>query len=164
MRSIKSTKGGISIIVLGLIIIIMGTLMGVVVVSTSGTLRETEAREFASEIKQLEYLVKQAKNLNDGEDFDFVPRTLAVSSLTDEQKTQMSEEIGTEVTSITLYEIDYNAIDAVATKYGKKNGGDTTDVYLVSNTTGKVYYLKGFKWEDKTHYTLTPELNSLLGI
>lgn len=164
MESGKSAKKGISLIVLGIVIIVMGALMGIVVVSTSGTVKETEAREFASEIKQLEYLAKQARNLNDDKDFDFIPRTLTVSSLTSEQKTQMSEEIGTGVTSITLYEIDYDAIDATAVKYGKKAGGDTTDVYLVSNTTGKVYYLKGFKWENKTHYTLTDELNSLLSI
>lgn len=164
MRNVKNTKSGISLIVLGLVVIVMGTLMGITVVSMSGTVKETEAREFASEIKQLEYLVKQARNLNNDEDFDFTARTLSVSELSSEEKSQMSEEVESGATSITLYEIDYSKIDVADTKYGKKEDGDTEDVYVLSNKTGKVYYLKGFKWEGKVHYTLTDELSTLLGI
>lgn len=164
MKNAKNAKKGISVIVLGVVVIVMGILLGMVVMSTSDTLKETGAREFASEIKQLEYLVKQARNINDDKDFDFVPRTLTVSSLSSGQKSQMSEEITTGVSTITLYEIDYDAIDAASTKYGKKADGDTNDVYVLSNKTGKVYYLKGFDFGGKTHYTLTDELNALLGI
>lgn len=160
----KNDKKGISLIVLGVIIIVMGMLVGMVAISTQGIMKETDAREFASELKQLEYLVKQYKKLNDNADFNFTPHVLTVSTLTAEQKEQMTEEIASGVTSITLYELDFNELDINDTMYGKKEDGNADDVYVVSNTTGKVYYLKGFKWEDKTYYTLTDELNELLGI
>lgn len=160
----KKSKKGVSLIILVVVIIIMGTLVGMVTISTKGMMEETNAREFASELKQLEYLVKQSKKLDDNVVLDFVPHVLTVSTLTAEQKEQMSEEIVSGVTSITLYELDFNVLDVNDTTYGKKENGDTNDVYVVSNTTGNVYYLKGFKWEDKTYYTLTNELNELLGI
>lgn len=160
----KNKKEGISIIILVIIILVIGMLTSMIVISTKGMLQETDAREFASELKQLEYLVKQSKILNDNENLNFVGRTIAVSDLSSEQKKQMREEIGEGATQITLYEIDYDAVDVASTMYGKKANEDENDVYVVSNTTGKVYYLKGYKWEGKTYYTLTSELNKLLSI
>lgn len=160
----KNNKKGISLIVLGVIIIVMGMLVGMVAISTQGILQETDAREFASELKQLEYLVKQNKKLDDNSILNFTPRVITVSALNAEQKEQMAEEIVGGVTSVTLYELDFNELDVNDTMYGKNEDGNVDDVYVVSNTTGNVYYLKGFKWEDKTYYTLTDELNELLGI
>lgn len=160
----KNSKKGISLVILVVVIIVMGILVGMVAISTQGMMKETDAREFASELKQLEYLVKQNKKLNDNVVLAFTPRALTVSTLTAEQKEQMAKEIASGVTSITLYELDFNELDINDTMYGKKEDGNADDVYVVSNTTGKVYYLKGFKWEDKTYYTLTDELNELLGI
>lgn len=160
----RKNKDGVSLIALVVIVIVMGMLLSIAVVSTKGMLQETEARKFASELKQLEYLVKQNRILNDNKSLNFTERTLTISNLTAEQRAQMSEEIADGATQITLYELDFDAIDADDTTYGKKENDDENDVYVVSYTTGKVYYLKGFDWEEVTYYTLTEELNKLLSI
>ncbi len=161
-KSAKSIKSGVSIVALIIVLIVMSMLVGITVMSTNGVIQETNAREFASELKQIEYLVKQSKILNDNEILNFPARTILVSNLTSEQNEQMSEEIVNGATQIVLYEVDFNTIGANNTIYGKKE--DENDVYVVSNTTGKVYYLKGFKWEEKIYYTLTDGLNELLSI
>lgn len=160
----NSIKNGISLVVLVIIVIVMSMLVSMTVVNTKDILQETGAREFASELKQLEYLVRQSKILNDNKNVNTVVRTLSLSDLTSEQEEQMSEEIGTSATQITLYELDLKAIGANDTIYGKKENEDSNDVYLVSYDTGKVYYLKGFAWKDKMHYTLTDELKELIAL
>lgn len=157
-------KRGVSFIALVIIVIVMGILVGITTLSTKGLLQETDAREFASELKQIEYLVSQSKTLNDNKNLNFEARVLSLSNLTSEQKEQMSAEITSGATQITLYEIDFYDIDANDTIYGKKENDDANDVYVVSNTTGKVYYLKGFAWSGKMYYTLTDELKELLSI
>lgn len=158
----KNSKSGVSIIALVVAIIVMGMLLGMTVTVTKGIIQETKARKFASELKQLEYLAKQNKKLNDDEYAGGVTRTLAVDELNKEQKKQMSAEISDETTTITLYELDFKKLDVNDTTYGKKEDGDEDDVYLFSNITSRVYYMKGFYWEGKTYYTLTEELNALL--
>lgn len=160
----RKNKDGVSLIALVVIVIVMGMFLSIAVISTKGMLQETEARKFAGELKQLEYLVKQSRILNDNKSLNFTERTLTISNLTSGQRKQMSEEIADGATQITLYELDFDVIDADDTAYGKKENNDENDVYVVSYTTGKVYYLKGFDWEEETYYTLTEELNKLLSI
>ena len=57
-------KSGITLIAVTIVIVVMGILIGLTVVSTKGIVKESNARNFASELKQLEYLEKQNKILN----------------------------------------------------------------------------------------------------
>ncbi len=154
-------KGGITLTALVITLIVMGILISITVVSTDGIIKETNARNFASELKQLEYLVKQNKILNNNEELNFVKRTLLVSELSADEKEQMSSELEDGSTQIELYEIDFNILDIMDTLYGKKEKGED-DVYVVSYKTGNIYYLKGFKWGDVTYYTLTGKLKDLV--
>ena len=154
-------KSGITLIAVTRGIVVMGILIGLTVVSTKGIVKESNARNFASELKQLEYLAKQNKILNNNEDFNFVKRVILISDLSDEQKEQMASEIQDGDTEVTLYELGFNTLDVMDTLYGKKENGDN-DVYVISYKTGKIYYLKGFKWDDVTYYTLTGKLKELV--
>ena len=52
-------KSGITLIAVTIVIVVMGILIGLTVVSTKGIVKESNARNFASELKQLEYLAKK---------------------------------------------------------------------------------------------------------
>ena len=68
-----------------------------------------------------------------------------VSNESEKNKTQFTSN-GEEIISntVSLYEIDYEKIGYDNLKYGNKSSG-TNDIYVMSATTGKVYYAKGFK-------------------
>lgn len=61
---------------------------------------------------------------------------------------------------VILNKIDYNKISYVSLKYG--NNLDESDLYGVSLSTGKVYYVKGIKFGNNIYYTLSEELNNVL--
>ena len=161
MEVMNNKKGGITLVALAITLIVMGILISITVVSTDGIMKESNARKFASELKQLEYLVKQNKILNNNEEFNFVKRTLLVSDLSDDEKDQMASELADGSTQIELYELGFNTLDIMDTTYGKKEKGED-DVYVLSYKTGNIYYLKGFKWEGVTYYTLTGKLKELV--
>lgn len=155
-------KQGVTLIALVIIIIALGILTAVISIDTMSTVKETNARVFASEVKQLEYLIQTYKERNNNT-LDFTAQTLNISSLQSGLVTELQQQGETIVdNSVTLYKIDYVKIDAMGTEFGTQTEGEQ-DIYLVSNETGKVYYLKGFKFNDAVYYTLKGELSQLLG-
>ncbi|MBR5228072.1 MAG: hypothetical protein IKV94_05505 [Clostridia bacterium] len=155
-------KRGITLIALVIIIITVGILTAVITIDSDNTIKETKARIFATEVKQLEYLIKTYKERNNNS-LDFTPQVLNVSSLQSGLVSELMEQGETIVdNNVTLYKIDYVKIDATSSEYGLQTEG-TDDIYLVSNETGNVYYLKGFEFNDNVYYTLKSELSELIG-
>ncbi|MEG1008950.1 MAG: hypothetical protein RSF67_03890, partial [Clostridia bacterium] len=72
-----------------------------------------------------------------------------------------SDEIG--YPNILLYEIDLNKLNLNEVNRGYKKNGEN-DVYAISLTTNKVYYLKGFKVNKNIYYSLNNELEKLLDV
>ena len=154
-------KRGVTIIALTVVIITMGILLSVVGLNLGDLVGETGVKEFASELQQLEYLINDYKTRNNG-NLGFTEYTVDLSKEPAGLKTQMASEILVG-NLVTLYEIDYDKIDAMDTRYGNKQAGDK-DVYLYSSNTGKVYYLLGYLYEEITYYTLTQNLREILGM
>lgn len=152
-------KKGVTIIALGIAIIVMGMLVGLVSISISDLITETQVKEFASELHQLEYLVREYKTINNG-NMNFTSHTISTSDISSEFLEQISEETITDNT-VTLYVVDFEKIDAMDTNYGRQEEG-SNDIYLVSQETGNVYYKLGFDYDEKIYYTLTDELKDML--
>lgn len=74
---------------------------------------------------------------------------------------------GQDKTSFTVYELDYEKIDTSNLTYGNKSQGNNDgekkkDIYVVSRTSGKVYYLKGLEIGGQKYYTVTDDIENLL--
>lgn len=156
----KKEKYGVTIVALGIIIIVLGLVISLLSINLSTLITETKAKEFASELKQLEFLINDYKIRNNGV-IDFTSYTLNTSGLPDSFLEQLQGETILDDGNIELYRIDYVKIDAQDTKYGLEQ--TTSDIYLVSGETGKIYYVQGFKYNGNQHYTLTQELENVLG-
>jgi len=152
-------KKGVTIIALGIVLIVMGLLVGLGGIGISDLVEETQVKEFASELQQLEYLSENYLIRNNGR-ADFEVYELSTAYLSDEFIEQLSEERIVE-NKIMLHTLELDKIDAMDTNYGQqKEGAD--DIYLLSEETGNVYYKLGIKYKDVTYYTLTDELKDIL--
>lgn len=155
----SSFKKGVTLIALVIIIIVIGILFGIVSASLDDLITETRVKEFASELDSLEYLINDYKIRNNGE-LDFTEYKLSTLDLSEDFLEQLVEEEIVNNT-VNLYKIDYVKIDAIDSNYGLQKLGEE-DIYLVSGTTGNVYYKKGFEYNGKIYYTLTDDLKNKL--
>ncbi|MNF09117.1 hypothetical protein D3C80_2096980 [compost metagenome] len=64
---------------------------------------------------------------------------------------------------VTLKQINLSKADIESVKRGAGKLGEL-DIYAVSETTKKVYYVQGYISDGKTYYTLNDELSKLIGI
>lgn len=154
----KNNKG-VTLITLVIVIIVLVILAGIVGINAKKDITEAGLKEFAIEVNQLEYLIKQYKIRNDG-NIDFQPYIIDVLTADEEMLSQMEQETISEG-EITLYKIDYEKIDAMQTRYGNKIYSDD-DIYLVSNETERVYYIKGYQAGSNVYYTVTDDIRNKL--
>lgn len=147
-------KKGITLLSLAVVIVLMTIITGAVVYTGSDTFKVTNKVKFAMEILDIQTKVDNYYLSNGGyplgEDIDF-----DVSKLTDDEKKQITGETVTD-NKIKLAKLDLEDIGIKDTIYG--NNKTSRDVYAVSQTTGRVYYLKGFKYNGTKYYILTDEL------
>lgn len=155
----NNRKDGVTIIALGMIIIVMGIIVGITGLNINNLLNETQVKEFASELQQLEFLINDYKIRNNG-NVIFNEHILNIADATSLFLSQLSEETIVDGI-ITLYEIDYDKIDAMDTNFGNQENG-VNDIYLYSKETGKVYYKLGFEYEGTVYHTLTENLEQKL--
>jgi type II secretory pathway pseudopilin PulG len=161
--NVKYNKKGISLIALVLTIVITIILASVTIVSVGDIINDTKKSEFAKELYSIQNLVKQY-NFKENK-FPVNSQTVVdLSTLDSIGKEQFSTEPGYSTGSVTLYYIDLYEAGVENTTRGLKKNSDSTDVYLLSETTGKVYYLKGEKVSNNVYYTLNAELKSLVGL
>jgi len=142
-------KKGISLIILVITIVILGTLMGIIIINSSQTVESTAKYQLQLDIAQLESLMNTYKIRKNGNiDFDAV--NFNILNLSAKEQTQFQGEIIIN-NEVELYIIDLYEIDAEAVNYGNlKNGA--TDRYLYSINTGKVYYEQGLEIDGITYY------------
>lgn len=161
--SVKYDKKGISLIALVLTIVVTIILATVTIVAVGDAITDTNKSEFAKEVYSIQSLVKQY-NFKENK-FPVVSQFVVdLSTLDSVGKEQFSSEPEYLTGSVTLYYIDLYEAGVENTTRGLKKDSDNTDVYLVSEATGKVYYLKGEKIGDNVYYTLNEELKSLVGL
>ena len=140
-----SRRKGITIITLILTALMMVILASVVIVSYNNILVSTQKKEFANEMYTIQKLVDNNKYpVKSGE--------VTPSSL----NSSFEGESGT-YSELDLYE-------AGVEETSKGLGTTSSDIYVVANNTGKVYYVGGYEIGGNIYYTLTDDLKKSVGL
>lgn len=147
-------KKGISIVSLGIVLIIFAIITGIVIMASSDYVDETRKAKFVAEYMIVENAINKYYDNNEAypvkvENDAEAKTTLYISGSAD--KTQFT----TNVSSVSLTLIDVSLLGCDDLTIGL--GADDTDYYGVSST-GDVYYIKGFKYNDKVYYKMADSL------
>ncbi|MEG0873405.1 MAG: hypothetical protein RSE00_05310 [Clostridia bacterium] len=81
-----------------------------------------------------------------------------------DERTQFANEPGFKTGKVVLQKINLYEAGIETITRGRTEKSDLSDVYLVSLSTGSVYYQKGEKIGNRLYYTLTNELKAEIGI
>ena len=151
-------KRGISLAALVATITIMIILVSTVVMAGNNMYNNVKKSNFLKEINSIQESVNAYLDKNPNEYPILNNLVIDLSNVSDENKAQFSQN-REDITNnmVSLYEIDYEKIGYNNLKYGNKKQG-TNDVYVLSTTTGKVYYSKGFKVGSEVIYTSTVDV------
>lgn len=147
----NKSKKGITLFSAVLIIVILLMFAGTLVVSTGYILEETDKKEFVREYKLIKSSTKDYVMRNSGV-LDFEETTLDIAGIDTENLNQFDGETIAD-NAIEMYIIDLDKIGVISTTYGGKAYEDENDVYLLSKTTGIIYYKKGFNYKNNIYYT-----------
>lgn len=149
-------KKGISLILLLITIAVMITIVSTVTVIGTDIYNNTKKVKFASEISYIEEIVR-AYYINNNEYPVLNEEEFNIENITDDIVTEqfISEDIIDN--NIKLYQIDYAKLGISELTIANKEY-TSNSVYLVSKTTGKIYYKKGYRAKRKIYYTLTEDL------
>lgn len=152
-------KKGITIIVLVFTIIIILILTTIVTITGKDLVDSSNKKNFAKEIYIIERKLAEYKFINSELPIGKAI-TIYLTDVNDKEQFKLEENYSTGI--VTLYEIDYLGADIENLSRGM--GNSEKDIYLVSKTTNKVYYLKGLKIGKNYYYTLTDDLKESLDI
>lgn len=155
-------KYGFSMVALAATVTIMLILTTAITIGGVNTSNNAKKIAFATELKTLQEAVDEYVNENNGSYPIGNSVVVDITSLSTENKQQFNKETdGYNSGKVLLYDIDYEKINVKSLKYGDESNG-ANDIYVVSNTSGVVYYAKGLKIGNNTYYTLNDELTTLL--
>ena len=152
-------KKGVSLVSLIVVIVVMTIITGVVVIKISDTEELVSFSTFAVEIYDIqngvdEYYYRHS-NYPVKSYYEFDVSTIDYKSISQFDKEEITNN------KITFKLVDLGAIGVNNTEYGRGTG---LDKYVLSESTGKVYYLNGVEYEDVLYYTLTQEAYDIIGI
>ncbi len=152
-------KKGITLVSLTIVIIIMTILAGTIVFTGNDSIGMTKINMFATEIINIqnsldEYFVRyETYPVTTQYDFD-------INNIDTIYVSQFENETNTNGV-INFKKIDLSRLGIDSTEYG--NNEFDGDVYVVSEETGKVYYLAGVEYDNLIYYTITDELYNIVG-
>ena len=147
--------------ILVLTVVVLAIIIGVIVTEGTDAYDATYTSMYAQEILNIqnsvdEYYYKYTKYPITG-----TTKTLKVSDVVSSAANQFQSE--TALSNVyTFYIIDLAVLGINDTKYGKN--ADENDVYVVSQESGKVYYLNGLEYKEKVYYTLNQDLYQLINV
>lgn len=153
-------KKGISLLALVATVVILSILLTTVTISGIATVNNANKMTFATEVSLIQESSNSYLAKNNGEFPIGDSLQLDISGVTVNSKVQFEGETITN-NKIVLYKLDYKLLDISSLKYGLEEDGPA-DIYVVSKDTKKVYYAKGIAVGDKTYYTLTDDLKSMI--
>ncbi len=142
-------KKGISLMVLAITVVIFAILAGIIVINSNSIVGDTAKAQLQLDIAQLETLMNTYKIRKNG-NIGFPTVEFSTVNLSSNELKQFDGETIVN-NKIQLYIIDLYEIDAEASNYGNLKEG-STDRYLYSISTGKVYYEKGLQYDNITYY------------
>ncbi len=150
-------KRGISLVSISISIVIMLILVSVIGVSLTYSIANAKKMTFVQELYNIQSIVDEYI-----EKEGTIPEIVETLEVTPTDTTQFEGEVFNNG-NINLDVLDLPSLDIKNTNYGNKSIGNNDteknkDVYTVSQTTGRVYYIAGFEINGKIYYTLTDEL------
>lgn len=151
-------KRGITVVSVTIMVVLVIILASTITISVHSTMQNANKLAFALEISSIQEEISNYINENSEETYPIKENTYTISlaSISENSVSQFNDEEKDENGNITLYELDLEKIGITDRQYGNKD--DDKDVYALSLTTNKIYYLKGIKTTSKTYYTLTQDL------
>lgn len=162
MNNRKLQKKGVSLAVLVLTISILLVLLSTVIFSYSNVKNATRKKEFATEVYSLEKLIAEYHLRNNKYPTTSYKVTIKIADIKEENRYQFTDESGYSTGTIQLREIDLYEAGVEEITRGKKE--QQNDMYVLSEETGKVYYLKGERIGEQVYYTITSELKKQIGM
>lgn len=152
-------KKGISLIALMATIAILMILISTVTISAISISNNSKKNAFAIELSLIQESVDSYKIRNNGEYPTTNTIVLNVSSVDEKVKEREFSNENIVDGKILLQKLDYEKIGITSLKYGNMTEGED-DVYAVSTTSGKVYYVRGLKIGGKVYFTLSSEIST----
>lgn len=161
-----NNKKGISLIILVITIVIMLIITSAVIFISSDTTSNTKMAAFAMDLQQIESAVEEYYLYN--KELPIIKvgytKTTLVTSIENGSEI-LSEEIEANGDNeAVFYEIDLGSLDVENISKGLRQGGDATDIYLVTEDSLNVYYLKGEEISSVYYFSLTEKLTGKVNI
>lgn len=152
-------KKGMTVVAMATIVLVLVIILSVVVVNGSKAIETSKKIEFLSEILDVqEEVLDYYKQNNDLPILGEVKINVENVSTTELNEFEAEDIVENEV---ILNELDISKLSLASYKFGDKS--DSKDIYLVSQKTKRVYYLKGIKADGIIYYTYTNiNLNSVI--
>ena len=152
-------KRGISLVVLLVTIAVILIITSVTVVTGNNIFNNTKKVKFASEISYVEEIVNTYRLNNDGNFPSSKMIYLDSSKIKgNDLNEQFKDENIAEDKSILLYKIDFSMLNPHELTYTDINSDSGDNIYCISLTTGRIYFVQGVKIAGKKYYTLTDDL------
>ena len=153
-------KKGISLVIMLVTIAVILILTTVTVVTGSNIYNNTKKVKFASEISYVEEIVNTYRLNNNG---NFPSSKMIYIDSSRIKSIDLNEQFNNENISddddtLALYKIDFSMLNPHELMYTDINSDSGDNVYCISPTTGRVYFVQGVKIGRKTYYTLTDDL------
>lgn len=151
-------KKGISLVIMLVTIAVILILTSVTVVTGSNIYNNTKKVKFASEISYVEEIVNTYRLNNNGSYPSSKLVSVDCSSINPVYLNEQFVNEGINNDILALYKIDFSMLNPHELMYTDINSDSGDNVYCISPTTGRVYFLQGVKIGRKTYYTLTEDL------
>lgn len=147
-------KKGITLIMLTIAVVILSILTGAIIYFSDDMLKTVKKSEFAIEILNVQTYADNYYEEHGG----YPASNLVQFNVENLDSFALSQFDGETINDniVNLYKLDVAAIGIEETIFGNNN--TELDVYVISKTTGKVYYLYGVKINNEIHYTLNETL------
>ena len=156
-------KKGISLVALVCTMAVTLILLVTIGVSFNNIYQSTKKKEFANEIYSIQKLVEDYYFRNNK--YPILNGSINIDlSMLDLEANQFIAETRNLTDTITLKPIDLYEAGVQETNRGQQKNGNVKDIYLVSEKTGIVYYLKGEEIGSKIYYALNDELKREIGL
>lgn len=151
----NNAKRGITLVSALIIVVVLSVFTGATVISIDKIQENTNKKEFIREYKLVEAATK-----------DYVMRSSGIIGFKETTFNLMNVEAsfrnqfeGEEIVNntIDMYVIDLEKIGVINSTYGVKKDGDENDIYLLSKSTDRIYYKKGFEDNNNIYYKVIYE-------
>lgn len=148
----KKVKEGISLITVAVSILVMILILTTIIISANSAVENTRKKQFNREISLIQSSWYTYISRNSGVINSLASAEINIAGFVQEEKQQFNNE-NIVNGKVMLKVINLDEINIENINFGNAKEG-LKDRYLVSLTTGKIYYEKGFTIGGSTYYTI----------